>query len=133
MGVDCNAPRKNTSKNGQPPQSGDAFNPTPPIFFIKNTTMHYCVSYDISDARLRRRISKWCRLAGLRRLQRSVFVGFIPNNLLQELEEQVQAEIPVTDRFCIITLDHAAWKTMRLLGDMVPQGAFMPPELEVFF
>lgn len=78
--------------------------------------MHYCVTYDISSNRLRLRAARWCKQAGLRRLQRSVFVGESPQRQMQELEANVRAELPPTDRFCIIPLDRQAWEKILLLG-----------------
>jgi CRISPR-associated protein Cas2 len=82
--------------------------------------LYYCVAYDISGHRLRRRVAKWCRLAGLRRLQKSVFLGPSPKEKLRELQQRVQAEITATDRFVIIPLNHDAMSRLLLLGELPP-------------
>lgn len=67
--------------------------------------MYYCVVYDISNNRLRRFASKWCRQAGLERLQRSVFTGVSDPSRIAELESRLRPILPHTDQFAIIPLD----------------------------
>lgn len=76
--------------------------------------MYYCVAYDISNNRLRRRVSKWCRQAGLERLQRSVFIGRVGPARLAELEAAVRPLLPTADRFAVMPLDRETYA--RLLN-----------------
>lgn len=81
--------------------------------------MHYCVAYDIGSTRTRRRVVKWCKEAGLLRLQRSVFTGRSTPDRMRELETSVQAELAPKDRFFVIKMDADAWRTLRQFGDVV--------------
>jgi CRISPR-associated protein Cas2 len=94
--------------------------------------MYYCVAYDIRCDRLRRSVVKWCKQAGLRRMQRSVFTGKVPLQQLQELKDKVMAELPDHDRFCIIPLDKNAMGGMLLLGDQLVQSLFDQPSIVYF-
>lgn len=85
--------------------------------------MYYCVTYDISSARLRRRAVLWCKEAGLVRLQRSVFAGRSSAPHIRELQDKITAELPSTDRFCVIPLDAAAWRQLWQGGDVQPVDA----------
>jgi CRISPR-associated protein Cas2 len=87
--------------------------------------MFYCVAYDISGHRLRRRVAKWCRQCGLRRLQKSIFSGLAPLSKIRELEHKVQAEIQPNDRFIIIPLDKDTRQRLLLLGN-IPTEALFP-------
>lgn len=95
--------------------------------------MHYCVAYDISGARLRRRVVKWCKEAGLVRLQRSLFTGRSTSNLMRELEENVRAELPSTDRFWVVRLDPEAWSKMLQIGDVTSQKVLGRAKRRIYF
>jgi CRISPR-associated protein Cas2 len=95
--------------------------------------MYYCIAYDIRCNRLRRRVVKWCKQAGLRRMQRSVFAGRVPAPLLRELKTQVTAELPDHDRFCIIPLDKNAVNNIVLLGDDEVQTLLEQPIAHLYF
>ena len=51
------------------------------------------VLYDISDNKGRRRVGKACQEAGLYRVQKSVFLGTIKHNRLDELSMRIEDEI----------------------------------------
>ena len=95
--------------------------------------MQYCVAYDISNARTRRRIVIWCRQAGLRRLQRSVFIGPAPVQQIRELEIKAHAELSPNDRLCIIPLDALAQRQLHLLGDQAAREALDRSERMLYF
>jgi len=95
--------------------------------------MHYCVTYDISSNRLRLRTAKWCKQAGLLRLQRSVFVGAALKRLIEELETQVRAEMHPKDRLCIIALSQEAWQRMQIAGEALPKELLDRSELARYF
>ena len=67
--------------------------------------MYVCVAYDISSNRLRLRVSKWCKKAGLLRMQRSVFAGKIAAAQLAELEQETRPLLAKTDQFAVMQLD----------------------------
>ncbi|MCB0530251.1 MAG: CRISPR-associated endonuclease Cas2 [Saprospiraceae bacterium] len=79
--------------------------------------MYYWVSYDISHHRTRRMAAKWCKQAGLLRLQRSVFAGRSDAGHIQELVRQFTDVLAPDDRYCIVPIDKTAWKNMLLLGN----------------
>jgi len=95
--------------------------------------MHYCITYDISSNRLRLRTARWCKQAGLLRLQRSVFVGKALKRLIEELETQVRAEMHPNDRLCIILLSNEAWERMQLFGDNLPKDLLTRSEPARYF
>jgi CRISPR-associated protein Cas2 len=86
------------------------------LFFNFRSLMYYCVAYDIAGNRLRRLVVKWCKQAGLRRLQRSVFAGRSTAARIAALEQDVHAVLPPTDRFVVVSLDRAAWRKIRFDG-----------------
>jgi len=91
--------------------------------------MRYLVAYDISSARTRRYAIKWCKQAGLRRMQKSVFVGSGQKALIQELEQKLTPMLGKEDRLCIMPLDAGTWKTLQLRGDS-PQKEVLSPMME---
>jgi CRISPR-associated protein Cas2 len=95
--------------------------------------MHYCVTYDIRNDRLRRRTARWCKQAGLLRLQRSVFVGTALKRLIEDLETQVRAEMRPDDRLCILPLSNEAWNRMQLFGEALPKDQLDRSEVARYF
>ncbi len=95
--------------------------------------MYYCVAYDVGNARVRRRMVKWCKQAGLVRLQHSVFAGLANAARLHELEENARAELAPSDRFCVIPLDRAAWQNLLLLGKQPDKEALSRTALVRYF
>lgn len=83
--------------------------------------MYYCVAYDISSNRLRLRVVKLCKQAGLLRLQKSVFAGRTAPERMADFEREARALLPPTDRLCIIPLDAAAWQSLLLFGQNPPK------------
>ena len=79
--------------------------------------MYYWVAYDIGSNRTRRLAAKWCKQAGLLRLQRSVFTGRSDAGRIHELETNLQPLLSGKDRICILPMDKTAWENLLLLGD----------------
>jgi len=79
--------------------------------------MYYWVAYDIRHHRTRRLVAKWCKQAGLLRLQRSVFTGRSSPERIREVEEQARGLLAPHDRLCIMPIDRTAWQNLLLLGD----------------
>ena len=84
---------------------------------IHSFTLYYWVAYDIGNNRTRRLAAKWCKQAGLLRLQRSVFTGRSDAARMRELETNLKPLLGSKDRFCILPIDKAAWKNLLLLGN----------------
>jgi len=95
--------------------------------------MYYCVAYDVSSARLRRRIVKWCKQAGLRRMQKSVFTGPVPDKQLADLQQNIKAELSPQDRFFIIPLDKHTLQNIALYGDEASQFLWQAKPLFQYF
>ncbi len=93
--------------------------------------MRYLVAYDISSARTRRYAVKWCKQAGLRRMQKSVFVGKGLPELIHELEQKLTPMLGKVDRLCVMPLDAGTWKTLRLRGDNPTKGILSPSLSEI--
>jgi len=83
---------------------------------------YYCVAYDISSNRLRLRVSKWCRQAGLERLQRSVFVGAATPERLAELEGRIRPTLPRSDQFVVLPLDEKTYRQL-IKNSRLPSAA----------
>lgn len=83
--------------------------------------MYYCVVYDISSNRLRLRASKWCRQAGLERLQRSVFIGASDQDRIDELVGRLRPILPRTDQLAVMPLDRDTYLQM-LSGSRLPSA-----------
>jgi CRISPR-associated protein Cas2 len=78
--------------------------------------MYYCVAYDISNDKLRPKIIKLCKQAGLHRLQKSIFVGKSRHDLIHDLETTAKQLLPNSDKLFILPIDEAHWKQLTLLG-----------------
>ena len=60
---------------------------------MKQTEQLVWIIYDISENRSRTRVAKHCKDAGLYRVQKSVFLGTIERNRLDELSMKIQDQI----------------------------------------
>ena len=75
------------------------------------------VLYDIENNRARTRIAKYCKQAGLYRVQLSVFLGKLAPNGKDELELKIAAEINVEkDKVYIFPMSKDELKNTVLLG-----------------
>lgn len=79
--------------------------------------MNYFVVYDISDDRIRERISEFLKNYGLKRIQKSAFFGCISNESLTEISKFMSSTI-ATDSVLLIPL---------CLRDVKNIGAFGKP------
>jgi len=93
--------------------------------------MRYLVAYDISSARTRRYAVKWCKQAGLRRMQKSVFVGKGLPKLIMELEQNLKPMLGKEDRLCIMPLNGDTWQAFRLHGDNPGKETLSPLATEI--
>ena len=79
------------------------------------------VIYDISDDKIRNRVSKLCKGAGLERVQKSAFLGKLPANRIDELalkcDELIDAETDSVFLFPLCREDFRRVKTLGLAFD----------------
>ena len=72
--------------------------------------MRYLIAYDISENNLRQRFSKHLRQIGMKRVQKSVFVGKVKKRERNDLYQQLLLKInTATDRILLlpISIDNA--------------------------
>ncbi|MEQ1745580.1 MAG: CRISPR-associated endonuclease Cas2 [Saprospiraceae bacterium] len=94
---------------------------------------YYWVAYDIRHNRTRRLVAKWCKQAGLLRIQRSVFAGRSSPDRIREMEEQASGLLAPHDRLGIVPLDRTAWQNLLLLGDNPGKAALSRNEPVRYF
>jgi CRISPR-associated protein Cas2 len=81
------------------------------------------IFYDISKDAARNHISKMCKRAGLRRIQKSVFFGNIPDVNVQLLMHTLHKRInPLTDRLLILPDDKTVLKRLKAFGQLTNKG-----------
>jgi len=84
---------------------------------MKNTETLVWVIYDVSEDKPRTRIAKLCKEAGLYRVQKSVFLGTIEHNRLDELSMQIDDHIDEeTDSVYIFPLCQPDFKKVIVKG-----------------
>jgi CRISPR-associated protein Cas2 len=84
---------------------------------MKQTDTLVWVLYDISINEPRARVAKLCKEAGLYRVQKSVFLGSIARNRLDELRMQIEELIDEdTDSVYIFPMCGSDFKKVLLLG-----------------
>ncbi len=75
------------------------------------------VMYDIEDDKVRSKVAKLCKQAGLYRVQFSVFLGTIENNQKDTLEIQIEELIDTDkDSVYIFPMSKSELKATVLLG-----------------
>ncbi len=94
---------------------------------------YFLIAYDISSARTRRIAVKYCKQAGLRRMQKSVFAGEGLLEKVKELEETLAPLLGKEDRLCVMPLDARIWKTIQLSGSNASKALLLPPTQPQYF
>lgn len=90
--------------------------------------------YDISETKIRNRIIKYCKNTGLYRVQKSVFLGDINSNEIDELKVQSEEIInPETDSVYIFPMCEADFKKAILLGQAFDEDLVTDKVRELFF
>lgn len=75
------------------------------------------VMYDIENDKARTRIAKYCKQAGLYRVQYSVFLGTVNSNQKDELQLRIEPEINVdTDKVYLFPMSQNELRETVLLG-----------------
>lgn len=73
--------------------------------------------YDIESDKARSRVAKYCKQAGLYRVQYSVFLGTLTANERDGLELQIEQEInPDTDKVYVFPMSKSNLKAITLMG-----------------
>lgn len=84
---------------------------------MKQTDTLVWIIYDITSDRHRTKIAKICKNAGLYRVQKSVFLGTIGRNRLDELYLQIEEYMDeTTDSVYIFPLCEMDFKKVRTMG-----------------
>ena len=90
--------------------------------------------YDISSTKVRNRVIRFCKNIGLYRVQKSVFLGDINSNEIDELKVQSEEIIdPETDSVYIFPMCEADFKKAILLGQAFDEDLVLDKVKELFF
>lgn len=90
--------------------------------------------YDISSNKIRNRVIKFCKNIGLYRVQKSVFLGDVNFNDIDELKVQSEEIInPDTDSVYIFPMCEADFKKAILLGQAFDEKPVTGEVKEIFF
>ena len=89
--------------------------------------------YDIGDNRCRTRVAKACLEAGLHRVQKSVFLGIIERNALDELALRIEDLIDESaDSVYVFPLCERDFRKVRTMG-MAFDRRLVSGEVKAFF
>jgi len=92
------------------------------------------VIYDISDDRMRKKVSDSCKNYGLYRVQKSVFLGDLNSNerdsLALECEEWIDADV---DSVYVFPMDEESFKKVKLIGQAFDKELVSDEVLTMFF
>jgi CRISPR-associated protein Cas2 len=92
------------------------------------------VIYDIQENRSRTRVAKFCKQAGLYRVQKSVFLGTLTANEKDSLELQIQKEIDEgVDSVYIFPMSKNELRDTVLLGQAFDKDLVTDEVRQLFF
>jgi len=92
------------------------------------------VIYDISNDRIRTKIAKLCKNAGLYRVQKSVFLGEIEKNRLDELHLECETLIDeTTDSVYIFPMCGEDFRKVKTAGNAFDKNLVSDEILSMFF
>ena len=78
---------------------------------------HIIVVYDVSSNKTRLQLAQRLERMGLRRIQRSAFIGRLPQPRVKDLERLIQMTInPETDVAHVFKLDTIDWSKTTVIG-----------------
>jgi len=90
--------------------------------------------YDISDDKTRNRVVKLCKNSGLYRVQKSVFLGNIEKNRLDELHLECEDLISMeTDSLYIFPMCEDDFKKVKTSGNAFDKKLVSDEILSMFF
>jgi CRISPR-associated endonuclease Cas2 len=102
--------------------------------FLNFLSLYWLIAFDISLDKHRRRTVKACKMAGLVRIQRSVFAGKAIGLLIQQLRDKVTPWLDAkTDSFVIVPLDRTAWARFLSLGKPLSKTTVSREQKQAFF
>ena len=100
---------------------------------MKQTEILVWILYDISINKPRSQVAKLCKEAGLYRVQKSVFLGSIARNRLDELSMQIEELIDKdTDSVYIFPMCEMDFKKVNLMGQAFDEK-LVTDEVKAFF
>jgi CRISPR-associated protein Cas2 len=100
---------------------------------MKPTETLVWIIYDVTIDKARSRIAKLCKEAGLYRVQKSVFLGTIARNRLDELTMHIEDLIDEqTDSVYVFPLCQADFKKVQTLGQAFDEQ-LVTDEVKVLF
>lgn len=92
------------------------------------------VLYDIENDRSRTKVAKFCKQAGLYRVQFSVFLGSIDKNQKDVLQLQIETLlVPQTDSVYIFPMSKAELQSTVLLGQAFDKKMITDEVRALFF
>ena len=92
------------------------------------------VIYDISSDKIRLKVARLCKNAGLYRVQKSVFLGDIKKNRLDELHLQCEELIDEdTDSVYIFPMCEHDFKSVKTAGNAFDKNLVSDEVLSLFF
>lgn len=92
------------------------------------------VLYDIEQDRARSRVARYCKQAGLYRVQYSVFLGTLNDHEKDTLELQIEAEInPDKDKVYIFPMSKSELKSTTVLGQALDKKLVTDQVQALFF
>ena len=91
------------------------------------------VLYDIQNDRARTRVAKYCRQAGLYRVQLSCYLGKLSGNELDELQLRIEPEIDLAvDKVYLFPMTKKQLNQAYLLGQAFDQQLITDEVLALF-
>lgn len=92
------------------------------------------VLYDIEKDRARSRVARYCKQAGLYRVQYSVFLGTLNENEKDSLELQIEQEInPAKDKVYIFPMSKSELQATTVLGQALDKNLVTDKVQALFF
>lgn len=92
------------------------------------------VLYDIEQDRARSRVARYCKQAGLYRVQYSVFLGTLNENEKDTLELQIEAEINSDkDKVYIFPMSKSELRSTTVLGQALDKKLVTDQVQALFF
>ncbi len=90
--------------------------------------------YDISDDKIRNKVIRFCKNAGLYRVQKSVFLGNVERNRIDELHLQCENVIDEsTDSLYIFQMCQEDFKKVKTAGNAFDKDLVSDKTLSMFF
>ena len=96
--------------------------------------MRVWVMYDITENKIRNKIVRYCKNAGLYRVQKSIFLGDIAKNRIDELHLQCEEIIDMeSDSVYIFPMCETDFKSIKTSGNAFDKKLVSDEILSMFF